>query len=74
MLVNGLDANAIQSLLEQGVSFSSGDGGSGSMADASVVQDLNAAAGVQVIDPSQHQQQQPDFLEVQAALESLNKS
>ena len=72
-LMNVLDTNAIQSFLEQGGSFSSGDGGSNSMADVSVPQDLNLAAGVQVqpIDPAQ---QQADFLEVQAALDALNKT
>jgi len=71
-LMNAIDTNTIQSFLEQGVSFSSGDGGSNSMADVSVPQELNSAAGVQVqpVDPSQ----QPDFLEVQAALDALNKT
>ena len=71
-LMNAIDTNTFQSFLEQGVSFSSGDGGSNSMADVSVPQDLNSAAGVQVqpVDPSQ----QPDFLEVQAALDALNKT
>ena len=71
-LMNAIDTNTIQSFLEQGVSFSSGDGGSNSMADVSVPQELNSVAGVQVqpVDPSQ----QPDFLEVQAALDALNKT
>lgn len=48
-LMNAIDTNTIQSFLEPGISFSSGDGGSHDAAN------------------------QPDFLEVQAALESLNK-
>ena len=71
-LMNAIDTNTIQSFLEQGVSFSSGDGGSNSMADVSVSQDLNPTAGVQGQDPSQ--QQPAEFLEVQAALDALNKT
>lgn len=75
-LMNAIDTNTIQSFLEQGVSFSSGDGGSNSMADVSVTQELSSASGVQgqaATDPS-HPHQQTDFLEVQAALDAFNKT
>jgi hypothetical protein len=61
-LYNAIDTNTIQSFLEPGISFSSNDGGSNSLAE-------NAAQQQQQQDSAN----QPDFLEVQAAIESLNK-
>lgn len=73
-LLSNFDMNAFQSLMEQGVSFSSGDGGSNNMVEVPVSsQDVNLA-GVGHQQAGDFTQQQTDFLEVQAALESFNQS
>ncbi|XP_076464554.1 transcription factor RelB-like isoform X2 [Babylonia areolata] len=67
-LMNAIDTNTIQSFLEQGVSFSSGDGGS----NVSVPQDLNSSTPAGA---DQGGQGQPtDFLDLQASLDAFNKT
>ena len=66
-LINAIDTNTIQSFLEPGISLSSGDGGSNSMADVSVGNQPNGQS-------DQQPHSGPDFQQVQQAIQSLNKT
>ncbi|KAK7468202.1 hypothetical protein BaRGS_00036563 [Batillaria attramentaria] len=71
-LLSAIDNNTIQSLLDQSVSLSSAsdNGASSSMAEGSRDPNMVSVDAMQLLDASQQQ----DFLEVQAALDALNKS